>query len=186
VGAVSGGVGRFHSLQRAAEAHHIPYQGIGNPNLPEFVDALRVRAPDVVISVACPYILKAATLSIPTKGCINIHHASLPKYKGMMPTFWQLFHGEKTVGITVHTMAVRVDEGEALLQEELTINPRETLDVLIRRSKRHGAHCVAKVLRQIKSDTVAPRPLNSAEGSYFTFPTYAEIREFHRRGNRAI
>jgi methionyl-tRNA formyltransferase len=104
----------------------------------------------------------------------------------MMPTFWQMFHGEKTVGLTIHYMAAKIDEGDALLQDEQTIEPGETLDRLIQRSKRHGAHCMASVLRQIESNSVVRIPLNPSQGSYFTFPTVAEIREFRRRGFRAI
>jgi methionyl-tRNA formyltransferase len=83
-------------------------------------------------------------------------------------------------------MAAKVDEGAALLQEQLPILPSETLDHLIRRSKRHGAHCVARVLRQIASNSHVPIHLDSSKSSYFTFPTIAEIREFQRHGFRAI
>jgi len=117
---------------------------------------------------------------------VNIHHAPLPRYKGMMPTFWQMFHGEKNVGVTVHFMATKVDEGAALLQEQLPIEQGETLDHLIVRSKRHGAHCMARALGLLSSASDARIPLDSEQGSYFTFPTIAEIREFHRRGHRAI
>jgi methionyl-tRNA formyltransferase len=104
----------------------------------------------------------------------------------MMPTFWQMYHGEPKAGLTVHYMSEKVDEGAALLQEDLNIEPGETLDDLIRRSKRHAAHCLARVLRSIASNTATTLPLNREKGSYFTFPTFAEIREFHRRGLRAI
>jgi methionyl-tRNA formyltransferase len=83
-------------------------------------------------------------------------------------------------------MAARVDEGNALLQEQLAIDPGESLDSLIRRSKRQGAHSMLKVLRQIAQKTQAPLPPTSEPSSYFTFPTPAEIKEFRRRGFRAI
>jgi methionyl-tRNA formyltransferase len=177
---------QFYSLEQAARAYTIPYQKIGDPNAAEFVESVRKRSADVIVSVACPYILKETLLSLPPRGCVNIHHAPLPRYKGMMPTFWQMFHGEKTVGLTIHLMAAKVDEGAASLQGQLAIEPGETLDHLIRRSKRHGAHCMARVLLQIESNSHVPVPLDSSTGSYFTFPTIAEIREFHRRGFRAI
>jgi methionyl-tRNA formyltransferase len=177
---------RFYSLEQIARACGIPYKKIGNPNATEFVESARQRSAEVIVSVACPYILKDALLSVPPRGCVNIHHAPLPRYKGMMPTFWQMFHGEKAVGVTVHFMAAKLDEGAALLQENLEIKPGEPLHSLIRRSKRHGAHCMARVLRQIASNSQAPIPLEPARDSYFTFPTAAEIREFHRRGFRAI
>lgn len=179
------GASRYFSLEQVCRAHGVPYVRTGNPNRPEFVAALRERAPDVLVSVACPYILKAEVLSVPRLGAINIHHAPLPRYKGMMPTFWQLFHGESRVGVTVHAMAARVDEGAALLQEDLEVTPGETLDHLIRRSKRHGAHCMARALRGLADGTTRPAPL-AGPGSYFTFPTRDEIREFARRGHRAI
>ncbi len=178
--------GRFYSLKQIANAYGIAYKRIGNPNAPEFVESLRQRAPDALVSVACPYILKETLLSLPPRGAVNIHHAPLPKYKGMMPTFWQMYHGEKSVGVTVHLMAAKVDESVALLQESMGIENGETLHRLIQRSKRHGAHCMARVLRQIQSNSTTPICLDSAGDSYFTFPTIAEIGEFHRRGFRAI
>jgi len=180
------GAREFYSLEQAARAYGIPYGKIGNPNAEEFIESVQERSADLIVSVACPYILKEKLLSVPPGGCVNIHHAPLPQYKGMMPTFWQMFHGEKTVGVTIHFMAVKVDEGAALLQEELTIEPGETLDHLIRRSKRHGAHCMARVLRQIESNSHVSITLDSTKGSYFTFPTIAQISEFHRRGLRSI
>jgi methionyl-tRNA formyltransferase len=173
----------FAQLCRAYRITHVP---IGNPNDSEFVKSIQARAPDVLVSVACPYILKEPLLSLAPHGAINIHHAPLPRYKGMMPTFWQMFHGESTVGLTIHYMAAKVDEGGALLQEQLEIESGETLDRLIRRSKRHGAHCMARVLRQIATASQRTYEHNQEGGSYFTFPTLKDIHEFRKKGLRAI
>jgi methionyl-tRNA formyltransferase len=177
---------RFYGLEQIARAYAIPYKKIGNPNSREFVESARRRSADVIISVACPYILKEPLLSLPARGCVNIHHAPLPRYKGMMPTFWQMYHGETTVGVAVHFMAPELDEGVVLLQERLAIQPGESLHQLIRRSKRHGANCMARALRQIQAGSEVLTPVDTGQGSYFTFPTIAELREFRRRGLRAI
>lgn len=176
----------FHSIAQICHAFNIPFAGIGNPNREEERSRIAALAPDLLVSVACPYILKDKVLSMPPLGCINIHHAPLPQYKGMMPTFWQMYHGEKKVGVTIHTMAARLDEGMALLQEELPMQQGESLDSLIRRTKRHGARCMLAVLRQIAAQTQTTLSLDQQPGSYFTFPTATEIREFRRRGFRAI
>ena len=177
---------RFYTLKQICAAYGIPYAQIGNPNAPEFVDSVQRRSPDVLVSVACPYILKSTLLTTPARGCVNIHHAPLPRYKGMMPTFWQMLHGEVRVGVTIHQMAAKVDAGAAFLQDFLDIEKGETLHHLIQRSKRYGAHCMAKVLRQMNTNTHSLKPLNTEESTYFTFPTLAEIREFQNRGFRAI
>lgn len=180
------GAENFYSLEQVARAYGIPCRKIGNPNASSFIKSVRSRAADVIVSVACPYIIKAELLHIPKKGCVNIHHAPLPKYKGMMPTFWQMLHGEEAVGVTVHLMAEKVDEGTALLQDQLPINPGETLDHLIRRSKRHGAHCMAQALREREANSSKSMALDSSRSSYFSFPTLEQIREFRRKGLRAI
>lgn len=177
---------RFYSVAQICRTFGIGHASIANPNREEFRAQIAALAPDLIVSVACPYILKAQLLELPPLGCINIHHALLPRYKGMMPTFWQMYHGERQVGVTIHTMAARVDEGAAILQEQLPISEEESLDSLIRRTKRHGAHCMVTALRQIAGQSQKTFSLNGAPGSYFTFPTPAEMKEFRRRGLRAI
>ena len=148
------GAARYFSLAQLCRACGIECRSIGNPNSPDFVKEVEQRGADLLVSVACPYILKKRLLEVPPLGCINIHHAPLPRYKGMMPTFWQMYHGESSVGLTIHWMTEKLDEGGALLQDKLEIEPGETLDHLIRRSKRHAAHCLAKVLRDIASESM--------------------------------
>jgi methionyl-tRNA formyltransferase len=177
---------RYYTIAQLCRAYKIPFLRVGNPNDSVFCGALQKRRSEVLVSVACPFILKEPLLRLPPRGCINIHHAPLPHYKGMMPTFWQMYHGKKTVGVTVHYMEPAIDAGDALLSEQLEIEPDESLDHLIRRSKRHGAHVMAKALRGIFSGHPTFIPLNHSEGSYFTFPTRQEIREFQRGGLRAI
>jgi methionyl-tRNA formyltransferase len=177
---------RFHSVAQICRAFDIRHASIANPNREEHQAQIAALAPDLLVSIACPYILKGSLLGLPPRGCINIHHAPLPRYKGMMPTFWQMYHGEKQVGVTIHMMAARVDQGAALLQEQLPITKTESLDSVIRRTKRHGAHCMLAALRQMARQRQQTFALDDAPGSYFTFPTPAEMKEFRRRGLRAI
>jgi methionyl-tRNA formyltransferase len=177
---------RFYSIAQLSKAYGIECVSVANPNEAGFTDGLTQRSADLLVSVACPYILKSNVLGIPLLGCINIHHAPLPRYKGMMPTFWQLYHGERELGVTIHYMAAKVDEGDALLQESVPVQPGQSLHNLIRQSKRHGAHCMARVLHSLQENKATPIPLDHAQGSYYTFPKREEALEFRRRGLRAI
>lgn len=178
--------GHFHGFEQLCSAFGVEYSKIGNPNDHDVIQAIREHQPDIIVSVACPYILKKELLSLTRMGCVNIHHAPLPHYRGMMPTFWQLYHGEKKVGVTVHTMVDKIDEGDVLLRDQLEVIPGESLDQLICRSKKHGAHCMAKALRSLITGELKTEPIIAEQGSYFTFPTGTEIREFHRKGLVAI
>lgn len=180
------GSGLCHSLSQLAESNRIPYRSIGNPNTAEHFGAIAAEEPEMLVSVACPFILKRRLLELPTRAAINIHHAPLPSYRGMMPTFWQMYHGERSAGITIHTMAEDLDCGEIVYQDAVPLIAGETMHCLIRRSKRLGARAMLQVLQQYARGEV-PNPLPAQrEPSYFTFPTPAEMRDFRDRGLRAI
>ena len=181
------GASGYASLEQLFRAYGIVHEQIGNPNDRSVVDAIAARKPDIIVSVACPYILKRPLLELAPLGAIDIHHAPLPRYRGMMPTFWQMFHGETHSGLTIHYMVPEIDGGDAIFRDNLPIHPGENLHELIIRAKRHGGHCLGEVLRSfargIKPDPLPPLPV---EGSYFTFPTHEEIRAFHSKGLRSI
>src|ERR1043166_9830033 len=54
----SKGASRYYTLAQLCHTYGIPHSPIGNPNSPDFVEAVRVRRPDLLVSVAFPYILK--------------------------------------------------------------------------------------------------------------------------------
>lgn len=150
-----------------------------------FLSELKKDQPDVILSVASPELFTPQLISIPKWGCVNIHSSNLPKYRGMMPNFWAMYHGDDTAGITVHTMDEELDKGKIILQDEIEIRPEDTLDSLIKRSKKRGAELVVKALEQIKNGEVKLKDYEG-EGSYFSFPTKEDVKEFRRRGNRLL
>jgi methionyl-tRNA formyltransferase len=178
--------GRTFSIQQAAEKAGIGVLEVANVNSPEFVRFVCGEAVDVIVSVAAPQIFRSDLIAAPALACINIHNARLPEYKGMLPNFWQMFDGRKQVGTTVHRINEAIDEGAILLQRDTEIRPGESLDSLIRRTKRKGAALVLEVLRLLETgDAVAIEPQQDS-GSYFSFPTRSDVIEFRRRGYRLL
>ncbi len=155
-------------------------------NSREFLDELEPLGIDLVISVAAPVIFKEPLIRLPKHGCINIHNGMLPRYRGMLPNFWQMYHGEEKVGITVHEINAKLDDGRIIIQDEVPLLSDETLDSLIRRTKRMGAQTMAKAVAMIKAGTVSYRKNPHEEGSYFSFPTKSDVQEFKRRGKRLL
>ncbi len=155
-------------------------------NSKEFLCRLEKMDLDLIISVAAPVIFKKDLIQLPKSGCINIHNAKLPKYRGMMPNFWQMYHNEEKVGITIHEINPKIDDGRIILQEEVDIEPNETLDSLIKRTKRIGARYIVKTINMIKSGNVKYLQNDAAEASYFSFPTKDDVKEFKRREKRIM
>jgi len=177
---------RSKSLEKVCLRNGIPVYREERINSDKFIEHWRKEGLDIIVSVASPQIFKNKLLDMPKWGCINIHHARLPFYRGMMPNFWQMYHSEKNSAITVHRINPEIDEGEIILQRETKIRNEESLDHLIKRSKREGAHCIIEALGLIKESRVKYLPNPKEEGSYFSFPTSKDVAEFRKRGNRIL
>ena len=104
----------------------------------------------------------------------------------MMPNFWQLYHGEKTVGITVHKINPKIDEGEIIIQKQVPVNQGESLDALIMRTKRLGAHYMLEAIEMMRDGRIQYRENRPEEGFYFSFPTREDVRRFRAMGHRLL
>ena len=177
---------RRESIERLAQQHGVPIVRAASVNDPSYIAQVRALRPDVIVSVAAPEIFRKDILASAARRCINIHSGRLPRYRGMMPNFWQLLHGESAATVTVHDMAEKLDAGDVLATLEFPLQRRDSLDRVIIGTKRAGAALMIDVLRQIREDRVAPQPLDMAQAGYFRFPQPADVRAFRQRGHRML
>jgi methionyl-tRNA formyltransferase len=178
--------GRHFSTAQIAAAAGMPVRFVRKLNDAAFVESVKRDGVDVLVSVAAPQVFKAPLIEAPRLGCINVHNAKLPDYRGMLPNFWQMLDGLRTVGTTVHRISAGLDEGAILAQTETEVCAGESLDSLIRRTKRSSVHVLLGVLRDMIGGRIVDRPNPSDRGRYFSFPTRADVREFRRRGYRLL
>lgn len=180
------GVTSRFSISGLCSHYGIPVMDATNVNSKEFLETIRPLELDLIVSVAAPVIFKDELIGMAKRGCINIHNGMLPRYRGMLPNFWQMYNGEREVGITVHEINEKLDDGRIILQEKVPIESGETLDALIRRTKRLGARVMIRALHALRNDSVDYRENSADAGSYFSFPTRQDVLEFRRRGYRLI
>ncbi|MGA2315978.1 MAG: formyltransferase family protein [Thermodesulfobacteriota bacterium] len=173
-------------LRQLCRSHDIEVLDQNDIHEAEFLAELRRRDLDLIVSVAAPTIFRKGLIDLPRLGCINIHHAPLPRYRGMMPNFWQLYHGEKSVGITIHKINQKIDEGEIILQKQVPIKAGESLDELIRRTKQLGAHFMVEAIEMVRNGRVKFKENRPEEGSYFSFPTREDVKKFRAMGHRLL
>jgi methionyl-tRNA formyltransferase len=177
---------RRRSIATLAKREGVPLVSTSSVNDPGYVARIRELDPDVMVSVAAPEIFRDEVLSAPRLECINLHSGRLPKFRGMMPTFWQMLGGERQATVTVHEMAREVDAGRILGTVECAIHERDSVDRLMTEAKLAGARLMIRVLSEIASGTVVPRPLDMSEASYYSFPTRQDARNLLRRGHRLL
>lgn len=65
-----------------------------------------------------------------TKGSVfyNIHSSLLPRWAGIHPVQWAIISGDSHTGVTIHKIANKIDGGEILNQQQISIDVNDTFD----------------------------------------------------------
>jgi methionyl-tRNA formyltransferase len=173
--------GRYFSMQRVCLAYKLPFWYVDKINAPDFLEKWRVQAPDIILSISPTQIFKENLIQLPRYGCINIHTAKLPKYRGLYPTYWAMTAGEKTIGVSVHYIEKGIDTGRIIVQDEIDIPPRTTMDFMLKQTKLKAADLLLEAVRRIDTGAVSAF-YPQGEGSYFSFPTPESYKQFRKNG----
>lgn len=171
------------TIRQLSKDNAIPVKDVDSVNSDEYIQWLKDNEIDVIISVAAPEVFKKKLLDTVPHGCINSHSAILPENRGMMPVFWGLFKGSDEIGVTIHTMVEKLDQGDIILQKKVPVAD-ESLHEMILKTKRLSADMMNEVLSNLAKDGSMPKVPMAEGGSYQTFPTPAEVKEFKKRGKR--
>ena len=174
---------RRRSIASVARRHGVLCEPVGDVNAEAFLERLRSLEADLIVSVSCPQLFKRPLIELPRRGCLNIHGAILPEYRGVLPSFWMLANGETRAGVSIFFVDERIDGGELCGQRTFEIQPGESLDALVRRSKAEAADLLLEVLRTIDDGTVTRTALDLGAGSYYSWPDRAAVRRFRTAGH---
>jgi methionyl-tRNA formyltransferase len=175
---------RRQSIAAVCARHHVPYAEAQDVNAPEFLDELRKKGPDVIVSVSCPQIFKTPLIDLPPKGLLNVHGAILPQYRGVMPSFWMLANGEQEAGVSIYFVNEQIDAGDLCGQRVFDISSDESLDAFLRRSKAIAADLLVDVLDEVERGEANRTPLDLSLGSYYSWPDKDAVRRFRASGRR--
>ena len=150
-------------------------------NNPKSLSKLKSFQPDLLVSILGNQIFKGPLLDLAPKGCINLHTSLLPKYRGLMPTFWVLKNNEKHTGVSVFFVDEGIDSGPIIVQERLEIGSF-TQEQLIKYTKKIGMELIAKSIDLIEKNQVKLIENDASKKTYFTFPTRKDVLQFKKNG----
>lgn len=113
----------FSSVRAVCEELGIPAHVAADPNSEVELERIRALAPDAFFSFYYRDLLKQPLLELPARGGVNLHGSLLPRYRGRAPVNWQILHGEREGGVTLHYMVAKADAGDVVDQEPFPIGP---------------------------------------------------------------
>jgi methionyl-tRNA formyltransferase len=125
-------------------------------NQADVLEAIERARPDALVVIALGQKLAPALLN--GRFAINLHASLLPKYRGAAPINWAMINGETETGLSVITLAQRMDAGDVLARCTTPIDPAETAGELHERLALLGPALVCQVLQAHQAGTLAAEP----------------------------
>jgi methionyl-tRNA formyltransferase len=157
-------------------------QVVNNIKRPEIVAKVSSIKPDLILSILSKEIIPNSIINIPKLGCINLHPAFLPFYRGVSPTFWVLANQEKNTGITLHYIDTKIDTGNIIDQRKFSLKKYKTEHAVYMKCMKEGKEMLAifldNTIKKNKIETIK----NPKKGTYYSIPTKKAVNAFLKNG----
>jgi len=99
-------------------------------NSPETLEQLKQLNGQLLVVIAFGQKVSQSVIDLFPAGAINVHASLLPKYRGAAPIHWAIINGENETGVSIITLADRMDAGLILAQEKTPIYPEDDFQTI--------------------------------------------------------
>jgi hypothetical protein len=151
---------------------------------PEVLEQVRALHPDLGLVYGSP-ILKPSLFEIPALGTFGIHHGRAPEYRGKKTTFWAMYNGEQTAGVTIQRLNRGLDTGDIIAQGEVPVRresgAHRSPRAVVRELERLGLDLYIDAILSLKRGTISYRPQMGVKGMVYRDPRLVDIVELGRR-----
>ncbi len=178
--------GTQNTVAAIAKKHNVPVHRTQDVNSQEFRDLLKGLGVEFIVSISGTQLYKKDLRMQTPFGIVNCHGALLPKYRGLMPSFWTLCNGEEHGGVSVHYVDRKLDNGPIVVQKKYKIEPDDTLEAVMARGKKIAAEAIVECVRLVEAGNPPLIPNPEAEQTHFAMPTDADVKRFRERGRRFV
>jgi len=164
-----GGVDTWHeSLAKASRENGLSTAKETNLNSESLIERISKIKPDIIFCIGGTQILPKKLLHIPPKGCVNIHPALLPKYRGRYSIPHAIFNGDKQIGATVHFMDEGMDKGPIIAQKKITLSQDDTAKTAYEKFTSVASKMFSELVDDwVKGKTISATPQDESEATYY-------------------
>ncbi len=100
------------------------------------------------------------------RGIINLHPSLLPRYRGPIPIEQAILDGAKETGVSIMSLAPKMDAGPVYAQRQLALRGDEQKVELAKRLSLLGAQTLLEVLPAILEGKLKPQPQDDAKVTF--------------------
>lgn len=114
-------------------------------------------------------IVKEPLLTLAPQGILSYHHGDMRKYRGQPVGFWELYHNEKEMGVTVQKLAAGIDRGMPIVEKVIPIKKGDTVATLRNRALDNSVAMMHEALVLVQKSDFQPACINNY-GKIYTIP----------------
>ena len=140
------------------------------------VDRVRSLTADLGLIYGSP-ILKPKLFETPRFGTLGIHHGKVPEYRGKKTTFWAMYNGEPTVGVTIQKINAGLDTGEVVKAGEISVAGKSYRRVW-NELEQLGLALYVQAILEIKRGEANFRPQQGNKGKLCRDPKFRHVLVF--------
>ncbi len=157
--------GWYASVARVAAEHGIPVHAPETLDHPIWLERMRAMNAQLLLSFHYRAMVPSNVRALFPKGCMNLHSALLPKYRGRCPINWVLVHGERETGITLHHMVDKADAGDIIAQNRVAIADDDDARTLTVKVAAASAALLSEALPLITAGKASRMPQDESKAS---------------------
>mgnify|MGYP006097168539 CR=1 FL=1 len=154
-------------------------------NHPSSIESIKKFNADLLVSLAGNEIFKQPLFDSAKYGVINLHSALLPKYRGLMPSFWVMRNDEEITGVSVFFVDDGIDSGPIIIHKKVPLLNLSQAE-LIWELKYRGADAIVEACDLVaKHGKDTPTMENDKRDmTYYSRPSKEDVKAFRSIGKK--
>lgn len=152
-------------ISQWASDRDLPLLRPDDVNDAQVVEAIAQCQADAAVVIAFGQKLSPGVIDAAGRLVVNLHASLLPQYRGAAPIQWAMIRGESQTGVTVISLAQRMDAGLIYAVRKLSIDPLATAGELHDQLAQLGPEAVSDVLERFETGTLKGLPQDDSQAT---------------------
>jgi methionyl-tRNA formyltransferase len=147
----------FADIKLLGDKYKIPcveVESVKGKSMNDQLSLLESLNPDIILVMGWYYMVPQKIRNTAKHGAWGIHASLLPKYAGGAPLVWAMINGEKSTGVSLFKLSDGVDDGDIIIQKEITIEYDDTINEVYDKVILVSKEILLKAINSI--DTIVP------------------------------
>ena len=151
-----------------------------NPYIQETIDKLACFTADLMVLIGGFGIVKEPLLSAAPGGILSYHHGDMRRYRGQPAGFWELYNGEKEMGVTVQRISAGLDNGTPIVEITVPILSTDNETSLYKRAKELSVDMMRQAILEVQAPDYQPKTIDKF-GPVYTIPNLSQYLQLKWR-----